>query len=546
MLSLREFASKLERVKWSGDSRFVASCPAHEDQHQSLSVTSGNDGRILVKCHTGCTAEDVMRALGVTWREVLPERERPATASAPRERSWVIRDAAGNIQAEHIRIDEGTGKRFVWKRDGQSGLRGLNVADLLYRAEHVAKSQGPVYVCEGEKAADACARLGVAAVGTVCGASSTPSLTALASLAGRDVVLWPDNDKPGVEHMDRVSETLQRLKPPPSSIRWVQVPSLRAKGDAADFVGDAAELARYVKLGGALSMFVEHLDSAAAELDRLERGDFSRYVSTGVEDLDHVLGGGLRRGQTTLLGAPAGAGKTSLVVQFAMAAEKCGPVLVVSPEMSPEELVVREVVRRSGKPKWNRAPWIRSNDLRIEAAGAHIRALEDLRRNPPRVALFDAVTITLDSVLENARRLAKTHGRLSLIALDYAQQLAEEGLEKARYLAVGEVGLRAIEFAREFDCAVLVTSQVNVVRDGKDKRYVIRESSNLEQKANNVLLFIVERSESGEVTKAAVRATKVRDGALFALEVDWRPDVFQLKDKRHDDTVRDFRDWTDR
>lgn len=47
---------------------------------------------------------------------------------------------------------------------------------------------------EGENASAALRSVGIPAVGTVTGASSTPSRRALAELSGRRVALWPDAD----------------------------------------------------------------------------------------------------------------------------------------------------------------------------------------------------------------------------------------------------------------------------------------------------------------------------------------------------------------
>jgi hypothetical protein len=40
-----------------------ARCPAHDDKAPSLGSSEGKDGRILLKCHAGCPAEDICRAL---------------------------------------------------------------------------------------------------------------------------------------------------------------------------------------------------------------------------------------------------------------------------------------------------------------------------------------------------------------------------------------------------------------------------------------------------------------------------------------------------
>lgn len=52
-------------------------------------------------------------------------------------------------------------------------------------------------------------------------------------------------------------------------------------------------------------------------------------VSTGVEELDSLLGGGLDRGSSTLLVGPAGSGKSTLAMKYAAAAAERGEKVVV-------------------------------------------------------------------------------------------------------------------------------------------------------------------------------------------------------------------------
>jgi hypothetical protein len=40
-----------------------ARCPAHNDRKPSLSIRDGNDGKVLVRCRSGCTQESVITAL---------------------------------------------------------------------------------------------------------------------------------------------------------------------------------------------------------------------------------------------------------------------------------------------------------------------------------------------------------------------------------------------------------------------------------------------------------------------------------------------------
>jgi len=72
-VTVEEFLSGLDRVKRSGKG-WTARCPAHEDRHASLSVGEGDDGRILLKCHAGCTNEEVVAARGCTMADLFPAR----------------------------------------------------------------------------------------------------------------------------------------------------------------------------------------------------------------------------------------------------------------------------------------------------------------------------------------------------------------------------------------------------------------------------------------------------------------------------------------
>ena len=70
-MTLSQMLSRLQGVKGSG-SQYTAKCPAHDDRHASLSVGAGDDGRILMKCHAGCSTQSVLAAMGLTERDLFP------------------------------------------------------------------------------------------------------------------------------------------------------------------------------------------------------------------------------------------------------------------------------------------------------------------------------------------------------------------------------------------------------------------------------------------------------------------------------------------
>lgn len=55
---------------------WMAKCPAHADRKPSLSVSEGNDGRVLLKCHAGCSTQEVLAAAGLTASDLFPSNGR--------------------------------------------------------------------------------------------------------------------------------------------------------------------------------------------------------------------------------------------------------------------------------------------------------------------------------------------------------------------------------------------------------------------------------------------------------------------------------------
>ena len=49
-----------------------AQCPAHDDRKPSLSIGTGEDGRVLLHCHSGCPTSAVVAAIGLTMRDLFP------------------------------------------------------------------------------------------------------------------------------------------------------------------------------------------------------------------------------------------------------------------------------------------------------------------------------------------------------------------------------------------------------------------------------------------------------------------------------------------
>src|SRR5688500_12270426 len=67
--------SQLRNVKRTGAWRWIASCPAHDDRHPSLSIRELDDGVLLLHDFAGCSVADVLQSVGLTFEDLYPERQ---------------------------------------------------------------------------------------------------------------------------------------------------------------------------------------------------------------------------------------------------------------------------------------------------------------------------------------------------------------------------------------------------------------------------------------------------------------------------------------
>jgi hypothetical protein len=73
MRSIELILGNLKNVKRRGKG-WTARCPAHDDHRNSLSISEGDDQRILLYCHAGCGPEAIVKALGIGMRDLFPTR----------------------------------------------------------------------------------------------------------------------------------------------------------------------------------------------------------------------------------------------------------------------------------------------------------------------------------------------------------------------------------------------------------------------------------------------------------------------------------------
>jgi hypothetical protein len=265
------------------DRRWTACCPAHHDRRPSLSIARGSDGRALLKCHAGCDIEAIVKALGLTMHDLFPSangvalptraggaprQHHPATPYATAEAAvaaleqrhgmcsalWTYDDAAGEPVGVIGRWDLTNEKGEPVKefRPVSRVADGWRIGAMpqprpLYKLPYLLRGEGRVVVCEGEKAADAGQGIGLLATTSAHGAQAAAKAD-WTPLAGRDVVILPDNDAPGRKYAADVAAILRGLTPP-AAVKIIELPGLPESGDLVEYVQaqqaaglDAAEI----------------------------------------------------------------------------------------------------------------------------------------------------------------------------------------------------------------------------------------------------------------------------------------------------------------
>jgi hypothetical protein len=64
--------ARLHGVRRNGNG-WISHCPAHPDRSPSLAVSEGRDGRVLLHCFSGCSAESICEAIQIRVSDLFSE-----------------------------------------------------------------------------------------------------------------------------------------------------------------------------------------------------------------------------------------------------------------------------------------------------------------------------------------------------------------------------------------------------------------------------------------------------------------------------------------
>ena len=261
-------------------------------------------------------------------------------------------------------------------------------------------------------------------------------------------------------------------------------------------------------------------DLLALSIDRIhqlnEQGGFLTGLTTGFKDLDHKTLG-LQPADLIIVAGRPSMGKTVLGMNIAEAAAISSgkPVLVFSMEM-PGIAIATRMLSSLGRIDQQR---IRTGDLKTddwERVSSSLNVLAEAK-----LFVDDTPGLSPTELRARARRLAKSHGQLGLIVIDYLQLMQVPGNRENRTAEISEISRSLKTLAKELNVPVVALSQLNrSLEQRQDKRPVmsdLRESGAIEQDAD-LIMFIyrdeVYNPETAEKGKAEIIIGKQRNGPI--------------------------------
>lgn len=267
-------------------------------------------------------------------------------------------------------------------------------------------------------------------------------------------------------------------------------------------------------------------------VDARAHGSGEMAIPTGLNSLDTALNGGLRRGNLVIVAGRPSMGKTALTTDIGLNMATDYGVLLLSMEMSDQEIVARAVASRGNVSLSKLLGRLNPSDTAAwTALTASIQHIDCLN-----FAVDDSPALTLLEVRMKAKVHQRKHG-LDVLIVDYLG-LMTGGEEKMRTQQIGAYsrGLKAL--AKELNVPVVALAQLSRKNEDRpDKKPILsdlRDSGDIEQDAD-VVMFVhrPEMYEPGNADLkgyAEVLIRKQRNGALSDVPLHYRGAVTKFEE----------------
>tara|TARA_R110001583_G_scaffold7720_9_gene37922 strand:+ start:6912 stop:8312 length:1401 start_codon:yes stop_codon:yes gene_type:complete len=240
-------------------------------------------------------------------------------------------------------------------------------------------------------------------------------------------------------------------------------------------------------------------------------------LSSGYSDLDQMTTG-FQPGDLIIVAARPSMGKTTFAMNLAehaaLNADK--PTIIFSLEM-PADQIMNRMLASLGRIDQGK---IRTGAL-DENDWASLSSTMSILLNQGNMFIDDSSGLTPTELRSRARRIARDHGGVSMIMIDYLQLMRVPSLSENRTLEISEISRSLKALAKELRCPVIALSQLNRgLEQRADKRPInsdLRESGAIEQDAD-LIMFIyrdeVYHEDSNDKGIAEIIIGKQRNGPI--------------------------------
>ena len=199
------------------------------------------------------------------------------------------------------------------------------------------------------------------------------------------------------------------------------------------------------------------LQAALGRIEELfQSGGAITGISTGFIELDNMTSG-LQDSDLVIVAGRPSMGKTAFamnLVEHAVLNQK-KPILVFSMEMPADSLIIR-MLSSIGRIDQTR---LRNGKLEQEDWPKLSAAVTKLKDVP--LYIDDTPALTPTEIRSRARRVAREHGGLGMIMVDYLQLMQVAGSSDGRTAEISEISRSLKAIAKEFKVPMVALSQLN-------------------------------------------------------------------------------------
>ncbi|RJX68620.1 replicative DNA helicase [Vibrio sinensis] len=251
-------------------------------------------------------------------------------------------------------------------------------------------------------------------------------------------------------------------------------------------------------------------------------------MRTGFDEID-AMTLGLQPSDFVVIAARPSHGKTTMALNICESAimEEDKPVLLFSLEM-PKYQIMDKLVSSLSRVSLTK---IKTGQLDNDQE-AQLNSALGLLEWKPNFYIDDSAGLTPAEMRAKTRRIAREHGGLSMIVVDYLQLMRVPALADNRTLEISEISRSLKALAKEFNVPVVALSQLNrSLEQRPDKRPInsdLRDSGAIEQDAD-LIMFIYRDELYNERSKykgmAEIIVGKQRNGPVGNVRLRFNGDI---------------------